>query len=185
MLDPGQATRRSTLEARVLEIEALVKTILIDGEKLNALDYTNLIAANAWVIDLRDHSGGKLYAFLDMIYPLLPHGRLSGVRDNQGLELFNWVTPEGIGIGSKDHVQKLRAVQGAAISSSIPINTPVAVLLNKNTARTGEFLTLLLKERPNTQIIGEPSNGLLSANAPQTLSNGDILVLPTARAIDN
>lgn len=139
----------------------------------------------AWLVDLRGHKGGNSYAFLDMIYPLLPQGLASGTRDKRGQEIFNWITPEGIGVGNKSTIQKLRSKYGAAVSQFISTDIPVAVLINKGTASAGEFVALTLKERPNTKIFGERSAGLLSANAPQTLLNGDILVLPTAQAIDN
>lgn len=141
--------------------------------------------AKFWIIDLRDHAGGSLFAYLDMIYPLLPQSRASGTRDHNELEIYNWITEKGVGVGNQEKLLKLRSGYGASVSNPIPVDIPLAILINKNTASSGEFVALVLRERPNTKIFGEQSDGLLSANAPQTLLNGDILVLPTAQAINN
>lgn len=107
------------------------------------------------------------------------------MRDRRGQEIFNWITPEGVGLGNKNKLQKLRSTYGAALSRPMSTDKPLAILINNDTASAGEFVALTLMERPNTQVFGERSAGLLSANASQTLMNGDILVLPTAQAINN
>ena len=93
---------QSTKEFLQETIESTVKDI----ERLQ------LQGVKGWIIDLRSHQGGSSFAYLDMIYPLLPQGRASGMRDRRGQEIFNWITPEGVGLGNKNKLQKLRSTYG-------------------------------------------------------------------------
>lgn len=49
---------------------------------------------------------------------------------------------------------------------------PVAVLIGPATMSAGEIFVLAMKALPNTRLIGEPTNGILSDNFYRTLPNG-------------
>ncbi|WP_299975097.1 S41 family peptidase [uncultured Pseudoteredinibacter sp.] len=138
----------------------------------------------SWVLDLRGMSGGNSVSLMDMVYPLLAKGRASGMITNKGRQLFYHISDAGISL-LDGAVRKERVTYSHKIVSLLNPNFPLAVLIDKNTASAAESLALALRERPNTRFFGEASAAMLSANAAMPLSNGDILVLSGAQAIDN
>ncbi|MCV6624253.1 MAG: S41 family peptidase [Cellvibrionaceae bacterium] len=139
----------------------------------------------SWVLDLRGMSGGNSVSLMDMVYPLLEKGRASGMITSKGEKLFYHISEAGISILHGSNEKKARVSYSYKNSPLLSPDFPIAVLIDNKTASAAESLALALRERPNTRFFGESTAAMLSANAAMPLSNGDILVLSGAQAIDN
>jgi carboxyl-terminal processing protease len=63
-------------------------------------------------------------------------------------------------------------------------DAPVAVLLGKETASSGEIIALALTGRPNTRSFGSPTRGLTTANMSLPMSDGALIFLTIAVVAD-
>ncbi len=133
----------------------------------------------AWAIDLRRNTGGNLWPMLAGIGPLLgdrevalsvyPNGRTVGV----------WYRDGQAGLG--DYVQ-LRVPEPYRLGALEP--QPLAVLVGRATASSGEVLAIAFRDRPRSRAFGSPTRGLSAGNRIFTLPDGAELVLTVAATAD-
>lgn len=128
-----------------------------------------------WVVDLRGNSGGNMWPMLLGMGPLL--GDAKGA-DPVGMFLLAdkrqpWAYREGAVwldgkavVGSRNTHYTLRH-PGA----------PVAVLFGPRTASSGEASVLAFRGRAASRSFGQPSAGYSTANTPQRLPDGSLLLL--------
>lgn len=128
-----------------------------------------------WVVDLRGNSGGNMWPMLLGMGPLL--GDAKGA-DPVGMFLLAdkrqpWAYREGAVwldgkavVGSRNTQYALRH-PGA----------PVAVLFGPRTASSGEASVLAFRGRAASRSFGQPSAGYSTANTPQRLPDGSLLLL--------
>lgn len=128
-----------------------------------------------WVVDLRGNSGGNMWPMLLGMGPLL--GDAKGA-DPVGMFLLAdkrqpWAYREGAVwldgkavVGSRNTQYTLRH-PGA----------PVAVLFGPRTASSGEASVLAFRGRAGSRSFGQPSAGYSTANTPQRLPDGSLLLL--------
>ena len=128
-----------------------------------------------WVVDLRGNSGGNMWPMLLGMGPLL--GDAKGA-DPVGMFLLAdkrqpWAYREGAVwldgksvVGSR-HTQYTLRNPGA----------PVAVLFGPRTASSGEASVLAFRGRAASRSFGQPSAGYSTANTPQRLPDGSLLLL--------
>lgn len=128
-----------------------------------------------WVVDLRGNSGGNMWPMLLGMGPLL--GDAKGA-DPVGMFLLAdkrqpWAYREGAVwldgksvVGSR-HTQYTLRNPGA----------PVAVLMGPRTASSGEASVLAFRGRAASRSFGQPSAGYSTANTPQRLPDGSLLLL--------
>ncbi|MEN5394095.1 S41 family peptidase [Stenotrophomonas sp. TWI377] len=128
-----------------------------------------------WVVDLRGNSGGNMWPMLLGMGPLL--GDANGA-DPVGMFLLAdkrqpWAYREGAVwldgkavVGSRNTQYTLRH-PGA----------PVAVLFGPRTASSGEASVLAFRGRAASRSFGQPSAGYSTANTPQRLPDGSLLLL--------
>jgi len=128
-----------------------------------------------WVVDLRGNSGGNMWPMLLGMGPLL--GDAKGA-DPVGMFLLAdkrqpWAYREGAVwldgkavVGSRNTQYTLRH-PGA----------PVAVLFGPRTASSGEASVLAFRGRAASRSFGQPSAGYSTANTPQRLPDGSLLLL--------
>ncbi|WP_455947372.1 S41 family peptidase [Lelliottia jeotgali] len=135
-----------------------------------------------WVVDLRGNSGGNMWPMLLGMGPLL--GDAKGA-DPVGMFLLAdkrqpWAYREGAVwldgkavVGSRNTQYTLRH-PGA----------PVAVLFGPRTASSGEASVLAFRGRAASRSFGQPSAGYSTANTPQRLPDGSLLLLTTSVIAD-
>ncbi|WP_447595719.1 S41 family peptidase [Stenotrophomonas rhizophila] len=128
-----------------------------------------------WVVDLRSNTGGNMWPMLLGMGPLL--GDAKGA-DPVGMFLLAdkrqpWAYREGAVwldgkavVGSRNTQYTLRH-PGA----------PVAVLFGPRTASSGEASVLAFRGRAASRSFGQPSAGYSTANTPQRLPDGSLLLL--------
>lgn len=128
-----------------------------------------------WVVDLRGNTGGNMWPMLLGMGPLL--GDAKGA-DPVGMFLLAdkrqpWAYREGAVwldgkavVGSRNAQYTLRH-PGA----------PVAVLFGPRTASSGEASVLAFRGRAASRSFGQPSAGYSTANTPQRLPDGSLLLL--------
>lgn len=128
-----------------------------------------------WVVDLRSNTGGNMWPMLLGMGPLLGDAQTA---DQVGMFVLAdkrqpWAYREGAVwldgkavVGSRNTQYALRH-PGA----------PVAVLFGPRTASSGEASVLAFRGRAASRSFGQPSAGYSTANTPQRLPDGSLLLL--------
>lgn len=128
-----------------------------------------------WVVDLRSNTGGNMWPMLLGMGPLLGDGKGA---DPVGMFLLAdkrqpWAYREGAVwldgkavVGSRNTQYTLRHP-----------DAPVAVLFGPRTASSGEASVLAFRGRAASRSFGQPSAGYSTANTPQRLPDGSLLLL--------
>jgi C-terminal processing protease CtpA/Prc len=130
-----------------------------------------------WVVDLRGNKGGNMWPMLAGVSPLLGDGEVGSFVDKVGTSQ-SWELRDG------------QSLRGGEVVSTAPDfelqqpDPPVAVLVDHNTASSGEATMIAFIGRPDTRTFGEPTSG--AATVPQfyELSDGAGLVLAAAWMAD-
>lgn len=127
-----------------------------------------------WIVDLRENTGGNVFAMLAGIGPVLGEGDAGGGMDVDGNEIM----------------YTYRSGQsGRALISGTPYeletaSPPVAVLIGPDTASSGEAVALAFVGRPDTQMFGGHTAGYTTGNVPISLSDGAVLNLAVTTMMD-
>lgn len=144
--------------------------------QLVTLDSTGVCG---WIVDLRENTGGNMWPMLAGVGPLLgaemvgsftdgPPG--AGWRYRDGRSWLGDSTPpaEPLGWGSTPPRQLEHA------------EAPVALLVGKETASSGEMVLLAFLGRPNVRSFGDSTAGFASANKSVPLRDGATLVVTSS-----
>jgi C-terminal processing protease CtpA/Prc len=132
-----------------------------------------------WILDLRQNGGGNMYPMLAGLGPVLGEGVAGQFIDPED-QTTTWAYRDGqLFIGTQEVV----GVRGAAYTLQAE-NPPVAVLIGRNTASSGEAVAISFIGRPNTRSFGRATAGYTTSNAPFPLSDGAVLNLTTATMAD-
>ena len=132
-----------------------------------------------WIIDLRQNTGGNMWAMLAGLGPLFDAGPLGSFADRKNHGPAWSYRDGGIWSGTNkntgvtDPPYELRAKQ-----------PPIAVLIGPATASSGEAVAIAFHGNTNTRTFGQPTRGLTTANAPFRLSDGAMLNLTQAFEAD-
>lgn len=116
--------------------------------------------ARSLVIDVRNNPGGLLDAAVEVAEPFFRKGELI-------------VYTQGRKASDRDDYR--------AEASGLPLNLPIAVLINSSSASAAEVLTGALKDTGRAVIVGERSFGKGSVQSVFKLENGEGMRLTTAR----
>ncbi|GAV62212.1 PDZ domain-containing protein/Peptidase_S41 domain-containing protein [Cephalotus follicularis] len=114
---------------------------------------------NAFVLDLRDNSGGLFPEGIEIAKIWLKKGVIVYVCDNRGV----------------------RDIYDTDGSSAIAASEPLAVLVNKGTASASEILAGALKDNNRAVLFGEPTFGKGKIQSVFQLSDGSGLAVTVAR----
>ena len=123
--------------------------------------------ARGWVVDLRANRGGNMWPMLAGLEPLL-RGQTLGwfqYRDGTRRAWRNETRDPAAAVGDLGRL-------------------PVAVLLSRNTASSGEAVAVAFRGRPETRSFGTPTRGLSTGNAGYPLQDGTVLQLTTTVFVD-
>lgn len=144
--------------------------------KVNELQKQN---PKGWILDLRDNYGGMLYPMYAAVAPFLDHKNVVGTKDAEGtVEYFNYKNGKFYEGPTATQIFQLKEKQPKQIKVS------VAVLVNKVTGSSGEFITAAFVAQHNIKLIGVNTQGLTSGNQEYKLSDGSFLVLTTGNMVD-
>jgi carboxyl-terminal processing protease len=144
--------------------------------KINELQKQN---PKGWILDLRDNYGGMLYPMYAAVAPFLDHRNVVGTKDAEGtVEYFNYKNGKFYEGPMATQIFQLKERQPKQIK------VPVAVLVNKVTGSSGEFITAAFVAQHNVKLIGVNTQGLTSGNQEYKLSDGSFLVLTTGNIVD-
>ncbi|WP_158637090.1 S41 family peptidase [Arenimonas daejeonensis] len=119
--------------------------------------------ACGWIVDLRGNMGGAM------------HPMLSGLRDLLGEDELGYFVHRG------DRRQPWRAT---GEGKPAQVDAPVAVLIDGQTASSGEAVLVSFIGRANTRSFGTATYGVSTANAPFPLDDGAALAITTALQAD-
>jgi carboxyl-terminal processing protease len=136
-----------------------------------------------WIVDLRGNGGGDMWPMLAGIGSLLGEGEVGGwVHANGRSERHFYRDGRSIARDTTgaEHVRSAAAAPPAPVSRDVP----VAVLLDRGTASSGEVLAIAFRGRPNTRLFGEPSFGATTATRGFQLPDGANLVIAIATLSD-
>ncbi|XP_042487387.1 carboxyl-terminal-processing peptidase 2, chloroplastic isoform X3 [Macadamia integrifolia] len=114
---------------------------------------------NAFVLDLRDNSGGLFPEGIEIAKIWLEKGVIVYICDNRGV----------------------RDIYEADGSNAIAVSEPLAVLVNKGTASASEILAGALKDNKRAVLFGEPTFGKGKIQSVFELSDGSGLAVTVAR----
>ncbi|MFY1047650.1 S41 family peptidase [Chryseobacterium sp. GP-SGM7] len=144
--------------------------------KVNNLQKHN---PKGWIIDLRGNFGGMLYPMYAAIAPFLDNKNVVGTKDAEGqIEYYNY--KKGKFYEGSTATQLFQLTQ----KEPKPVKKPVAILVNKVTGSSAEFITAAFVGQKNAKIIGTNTQGLTSGNQEYKLSDGSFLVLTIGNIVD-
>lgn len=145
-------------------------------QKVNDLQKRN---PKGWIIDLRGNFGGMLYPMYAAIAPFLDRKNVVGTKDAEGaIEYYNYKAGK--------FFEGSTATQLFQLTQKEPktVKKPIAILVNKVTGSSAEFITAAFLGQKNANIIGTNTQGLTSGNQEYKLSDGSFLVLTIGNIVD-
>jgi C-terminal processing protease CtpA/Prc len=144
--------------------------------QIGALDSAG---ACGWVVDLRENTGGNIWPMLAGVGPLLDAEVVGSTTEN----------PPGVGW----HYRDGRSWSGGYTPPAEPLgwssaaprrvanaNAPVALLVGRQTASSGEILLVAFLGRGNVRSFGDSTAGRNSVNTSVPLSDGATLIVTSA-----
>ena len=127
-----------------------------------------------WILDFRENTGGQLWPMLAGLSPLI-NSKIAGNAIYPNGNDWQWWAKDGkAGVGKNIH-HKIKGVNNQFIKKK-----PIAILISKQTASSGEASVISFIGQDNICLIGEQTRGLTTVNQPFKLANGATLMLTTA-----
>lgn len=128
-----------------------------------------------WIIDLRDNSGGNMYAMIAGMGPLFPQGDLGyQIGKTEEAWYFKKVHPSG----------EVDFIALADSADEFPRKLPIVGLINEKTASAAEGLAISLKCYPKSILIGQKTYGIATGNESFFLSDSACLNITTTIMAD-
>lgn len=118
----------------------------------------------AWIVDLRDDTGGNMWPMLRALEPLLGDGQVgSFVSPKKTIPWFA-AGPDRMAGGADSSLSGAR----------------IAVLIGPRTSSSGEAVAIAFHGRADTEFFGAPSSGHSTANGEFRLPDGSVMHLTTS-----
>jgi carboxyl-terminal processing protease len=131
-----------------------------DDQLKQALKDVKAANVQGIVLDLRDNPGGYLNEAVSVASEFIPAGKDKNVL-----------------IVRSRTDRQTEAVEAGGLAT----DTPLAILVNNNTASAAEIVTGAIKvNRPEVHVIGEKTFGTGTVLQPFTLSDGSVILIGTA-----
>lgn len=128
----------------------------------------------AWVVDIRDNTGGNMWAMAAGLGPLLGGRRFGAFVDPVGDMRVDWIHDSGnVYSGSQ------RAA-GVVTPYSLEGTPPVAVMTGFSTVKSGEAIAVAFRGRPETRHFGAATRGMANSARRFDLSDGARLYITDA-----
>ncbi len=138
---------------------------------------------DGWIVDLRGNLGGDMWPMLAGVGPLAGDTTLGSFVDAEGKKTNWFYAEDGAGVTSPDgkrSIQLWMPSQQAFVSTL----SPIAVLIDRGTASSGEAVALSFRGRPNCRLFGRHTHGQTTANDGFALPDGANLVITTTLEAD-
>ena len=135
---------------------------------IKSLDQNNV---NGWIIDLRDNKGGNMWPMLLGIGPIIGNGTAGYFVNNKNV-FMKWGYNEGETFVERSIKSKLDNAYQLK-----NVNKKIAVLINSNTASSGEAIAVAFKGLPKTRFFGNKTRGQTTANSTFYLSDSSMIAL--------
>ena len=126
------------------------------------------------IINLQGNHGGDMYPMIAAISPLLEDGIVLKFKGRKKMIRIVSI--------SLDMVRKFMRLE-EKYKFTPPLNVPIAILTDSNTASSGEATLLCFRGMKNVRTFGRPTAGYASANASYALTDGYTLVLTVGKEI--
>jgi|SaaInlV_165m_DNA_2_1040747.scaffolds.fasta_scaffold49888_1 C-terminal processing protease CtpA/Prc len=141
---------------KCIEYNTLVDSVRLNLRKWEKRDMDGLI------IDLRNHTGGWFYPFVNSLSDIL-----------YKTSLFAWSNKK---VENKDNkwinLVKDNIKHNSKYKNNIYLPYPIAILIGKNTISSGELCaSIFCRNEKNIKLFGEPSGGKLSINEPYVVDD--------------
>lgn len=131
-----------------------------------------------WVVDLSNNTGGNMYPMVSGLGPLLGDGLLGYFIDPDG---------ESIPWGYRVDGSFVGASKLFVLPETYTLRSPeakIVVIVDNQTASSGEATLISFMARENVLLIGKPSCGLSTANSRFNLRNGARFFLTVSTMAD-
>lgn len=136
-----------------------------------------------WIIDLRGNLGGNVFPMLAGIGALLDEGNVSYSLDADGGKTFYFYKNGQSGLIEPDGKEIFVTKIGGA-AYKIKKRVPIAVLIDKGTASSGEGIAIAFRGKSDTRFFGTHTYGVSTANDGFLLSDGANIVLTVGVGAD-
>lgn len=134
-----------------------------------------------WIIDLRKNNGGNMWPMLISLTPFLEDEILGHFLIEE--KWHEWSKQENqIFDGSSNQTKKF--IDAPLEYKLKNKNLKIAVLINGNTASSGEAAAIALMSNPNVKFFGNNTAGYTTSNSTITLKNNDVLILTSGVMAD-
>lgn len=134
-----------------------------------------------WIVDLRGNEGGNMWPMLAGLGPLLGEG-VCGAFHNAGGTKMSWFYRGGKAgyEGSEDWSYP----KVADTPYQVRGNPRIAVLIDGETASSGEATAIAFRGRPHTRFFGEHTLGVSTSNTNFLLPDGATMILTVGVYVD-
>ena len=129
-----------------------------------------------WIVDLRGNGGGNMWPMLAGLGPLLGEGTVGSFTYPNDAPSSLWTYNDG---ASFLEASPIVEVADSARCSTIDPPPPVAVLIDRVTASSGEATAIAFAGRESTRFFGTATRGLSTGNRGFELSDGAVIILTT------
>src|SRR4029079_934252 len=119
------------------------------------------------IVDLQTNTGGNMWPMLAGLGPILGEGALGGFLDVENVEV-PWSYQNGV-VMEGTHP---RARTTGPAYRSTPESSPIAVLISRATASSGEAVAVAFQGRPQTRFFGGHTRGATTSNDQFPLRDG-------------
>lgn len=136
-----------------------------------------------WIVDLRGNGGGATWPMLAGLGPLLGDGPVGGSVEADGTKDI-WSYSDGKAIYENSDGERSVYAEVTRTPYVPQAMLPVAVLIDRGTASSGEAMALAFRGRPTTRSFGERTYGASTSTLGFRLSDGANLVLAVSIMTD-
>lgn len=129
-----------------------------------------------WIVDLRGNGGGNMWPMLAGIGPLVGSNPLGGSENGRGQkDFYKYDNGKAVytGVDGKEESWAQADQKVKVLSEDIPI----AFLIDRGTASSGEALSVIFKGRKNSKSFGEKTYGASTSTRGILLSDSLNLVI--------
>ena len=134
----------------------------------------------AWVVDLRDNTGGNMQPMVAGLGELIGDGLIGQGINRQGKVIFQGYYKDG-GYWSDGEVIAQASDPDFELQHK---NLPIIILIGPNTMSAGEMLAVSFRGNPNAKLIGHETIGLTTGKGLYELSDGAVILLTVTLHVD-
>lgn len=130
-----------------------------------------------WIVDLRGNTGGNCWPMIAGLGALIGNGNYGFFISTT--DTTAWSYRDGVALSGGESVVKVSRPY-----TVVNDNPKIAVLIDSNTASSGEIVALSCKGMLNTRFFGMPTGGFTTANASFTMPDSSLLFLASSFEAD-